>query len=105
MNVNNMKMIAEHYGYDSQSRQLIEEMAELTAAINHHWRKELQCGVNAFDKLSGSPEINHIIEEIADVKLCLEQLIYLMDCSARVDFLVDYKMTRQNFRIYGDKTL
>lgn len=104
MNVNNMKMIAEHYGYDSQSRQLIEEMAELTAAINHHWRKELQCGAKTFDKVSGSPEINHVVEEIADVKLCLEQLIYLMDCSARVDFLVDYKMTRQNFRIYGDKT-
>lgn len=105
MNVNNMKMIAEHYGYNSQSRQLIEEMAELTTAINHHWRKELQCGQKAFDKVSGSPEINHVIEEIADVKLCLEQLIYLMDCSARVDFLVDYKMIRQTFRIYGDKTL
>lgn len=104
MNTNSMRMIAEHYGYESQSRQLIEEMAELTAAINHHWRKDLQCGEKEFDKLSGTPEINHVIEEIADVKLCLEQVIYLMDCAARVDFLVDHKMVRQTFRIYGDNS-
>ena len=29
-----IKQIAEHYGYDSQSHMLIEEMAELTQAIN-----------------------------------------------------------------------
>ena len=33
-----IKIIAEHYGYDSQSRQCIEEMAELTQAINKWWR-------------------------------------------------------------------
>ena len=103
MNINNMKMIAEHYGFNSQSRQLIEEMGELTSAINHHWRKDLQCGEKPFDKSNQSPEVKHMIEEIADVKLCLEQLIYLLDCTAKVDFLMDYKMSRQNFRIYGDK--
>lgn len=39
-----IKIIAEHYGYDSQSRQCIEEMAELTQAINKFWRNQLGCG-------------------------------------------------------------
>ena len=29
-----IRVIANHYGYDAQSRQCIEEMAELTQAIN-----------------------------------------------------------------------
>ena len=33
-----IKIIAEHYGYESQSRQCIEEMAELTQVINKFWR-------------------------------------------------------------------
>ena len=32
---NNIVVIAEHYGYDSQSRQLIEEMAELTGGDSY----------------------------------------------------------------------
>ena len=30
--------IADYYGYEAQSRQLIEEMAELTQALNKLWR-------------------------------------------------------------------
>lgn len=33
-----MKCIADEHGYEYQSRQLIEEMAELTQAINKAWR-------------------------------------------------------------------
>ena len=33
-----IKIIAEHYGYEAQSRQCIEEMAELMQAINKLWR-------------------------------------------------------------------
>ena len=33
-----IQYIAKHYGYEPQSRQLIEEMAELTVAINKAWR-------------------------------------------------------------------
>ena len=34
MNNEAIKKIADKYGYDAQSRQLIEEMAELTVALN-----------------------------------------------------------------------
>lgn len=37
-----IQKIADTYGYDAQSRQCIEEMAELTQAINKFWRKPLQ---------------------------------------------------------------
>ena len=67
--------IADHYGYDAQSRQLIEEMAELTQAINKYWRKDLKCGErDIFHTLKGSPTEDAIIEEIADVEICLSQL-------------------------------
>lgn len=33
-----IKEIAAYYGYEAQSRQLIEEMTELTQAINKLWR-------------------------------------------------------------------
>jgi len=36
-----IKLIADTYGYDAQSRQCIEEMAELTHAINKFWRNSL----------------------------------------------------------------
>ena len=37
MNNEAIKKIADTYGYDAQSRQLFEEMAELTVAINKNW--------------------------------------------------------------------
>ena len=36
MNKNVIETISQYYGYDEQSRQLIEEMAELTQAINKY---------------------------------------------------------------------
>ena len=35
-----VRILAEWYGYEPQSRQCIEEMAELTQAINKLWRKQ-----------------------------------------------------------------
>ena len=40
-----IEFIANHYGYDAQSRQCIEEMAELTQAINKFWRNQLDCRI------------------------------------------------------------
>lgn len=42
--------IADKYGYDAQSRQCIEEMAELTQAVNKFWRKQLGCGMVSLEK-------------------------------------------------------
>lgn len=86
--------IASYYGYDSQSRQLIEEMAELTQAINKHWRSFL----------SKYTEIK-LIEEIADVEICIEQIKYILQCEEEVNRIAEIKIKRQFERIkneYGE---
>ena len=62
-----IKKISDTYGYDAQSRQCIEEMAELTQAINKFWRKDLKCGqLTTLEVPIGSTQELSIIEEIAD---------------------------------------
>jgi len=65
-NLANLKVIADEYGYENQSMQLIEEMAELTQAINKYRR------YGTYEKKC------QIIEEIADTSIMLEQVSYLL---------------------------
>ena len=56
-----IQKIAQTYGYDAQSRQCIEEMAELTQAINKMWRKSFACGlVNLEDVLAEETDKNKV---------------------------------------------
>lgn len=93
-----IKRIANTYGYDAQSRQCIEEMAELTQAINKFWRKDLKCGkLTTLEVPSGSPQELSIIEEIADVQIMLWQMAYLLN--ADVIPIIEQKLDRQLERI------
>lgn len=77
------EIIARHYGLEEQSRQCIEEMAELTVAINkvhRHWSDE---------------NIDNMIEEMADVQIMLNQLIYLTDSREQVNKIMQEKIQRQ----------
>lgn len=87
--------IADHYGYESQSRQLVEEMAELTSAINHFWRKELQCGKLDPSALNIGPAYDHVLEELGDVVICVDQLIYLLNAEGEVRQHMMKKLKRQ----------
>ena len=87
-----LKFIAQHYGYEHQSRQCIEEMAELTQAINKHWRKEIP-------NRNNHELLNDIYEEIADVEVCLEQIKHLLNCHAEVEAVREYKVNREIQRI------
>ena len=97
-----IKTIADHYGYDAQSRQCIEEMAELTQAINKFWRKQLGCGNR---ELPNDPEeipiftkeYDNLIEEMADVQVMLLQMAYLLKTD--IQYMVDIKLDRQLERI------
>ena len=96
-----IRIISTFYGYDAQSRQLIEEMAELTQAINKYWRKQLFCGQNEIYEVAiGNPEEKAIIEEIADVEICISQLKYLL-CIKDTDIneIIEQKLNRQLERI------
>lgn len=96
-----IQRIAQHYGYDAQSRQCIEEMAELTQAINKFWRKQLKCGtVDISEVKLVSEEHMNLKEEIADVYIMLHQMMYLLGIQ-RIDKTVKEKLDRQIGRIEG----
>ena len=93
MNKQSIIEIAEFYGYDAQSRQLIEEMAELTQAINKAWRMG-----NDFDNLL--VQKRNIKEEIADVMIMLEQMKYLLNIyEDDIETIINRKILRQLERI------
>lgn len=102
--------IADHYGYNAQSRQLIEEMAELTQAINKFWRKTLMCGKVEFtcedefrEMLQGTPEMENLLQEIADVEVCLEQIRYILDSDKEIGQYREYKIRRQLYRLQREE--
>lgn len=94
---NNIIAIANRYGYESQSRQLIEEMAELTVAINKLWRVERFCDRKNIMDVKGFsyPETKEIIGEIADVEIMLAQIKHLLDCQDEVEQEKERKIFRQ----------
>ena len=96
-----IKKIADTYGYDAQSRQCIEEMAELTQAINKFWRKDLKCGqLTTLEVPIGSPQELSIVEEIADVEICLAQMKYLLAIREEdINKVIEQKLDRQLERI------
>lgn len=67
--------IANTYGYEPQSRQCIEEMAELTQAINKLWRK---CGNGKPTEKDAKMCMDNLIEELADVQIMIWQMVYLL---------------------------
>lgn len=104
-----IEFIARHYGYDAQSRQCIEEMAELTQAINKFWRKQLNCGgiqlPEVEEKISiFTKDYADIVEEIADVEITLEQMKVLLHCEQNVTVWIENKLSRQLKRIEGTVT-
>lgn len=104
MNFEDIKKIADTYGYDSQSRMLIEEMAELTKAINKAWRVFNYCKADTVEDLkvgamAMQESIRNLIEEIADVEIMLEQIKYLLDCVYAVEEVKEQKIARQLERI------
>lgn len=74
-----LKKVADYYGYENQSNQLIEECAELIQALNKYRR--------AGGKGQSIPDyqktmvLESIIEEIADVEVMLDQIKYLLNIS------------------------
>ena len=104
MRLEKIRTIARHYEYDAQSRQCIEEMAELTQAINKYWRTELQRGKNLYNPWDGympndSEEYYNLIEEIADVQIMLEQMKFFLAAGHDVNRIIDEKLDRQIYRI------
>lgn len=76
------------WGLVAQYDQAIEEMAELIVAINKYKRKCL------YGEYATNPKVEaNVIEEIADVKMCLEQLEDYMG-EDKVEQVFDKKMQK-----------
>lgn len=89
-----IEKIAQYYGYDNQSMQLIEEMAELTQAINH---------LRRIDNYEDVRSRQAVFEEIADVEIMLEQIKYLLNCHDEVESMKKYKVNRQLGRVEHER--
>lgn len=95
-----IKYIADHYGYESQSRQLIEELSELIQAVCKHNRvfdgKQLS-------ESSECPEKDAITEEIADVEIMIAQIKYLLGVDEdELSQIIESKLDRQIERIKNE---
>ena len=88
-----IKMIADHYGYDAQSRQCMEEMAELTQAINKFWRV---CGNGQKTEKGIQDCRDNLVEE---VQIMLWQMEYLLLSGQEVNQMIEKKLDRQLKRI------
>lgn len=87
--------IVKHYDNDAQIRQLIEEMAELTQAINKTWRVTHGYIKGHYDVLSDKC-YDATAKEIADVEICLEQFKYLFGIyDGLIDRIKNEKINRQ----------
>lgn len=89
-----IKYIATHYGYKSQSRQCVEEMAELMQAIC-----KLERAATNDDYLLA---LSHMQEEIADVEIMIAQLKVLSGTDV-IEKIIDRKIKRQLKRIEKEK--
>lgn len=85
-----LKQIADHYGLDSQLDMLQEECAELIQAVNKYKRTRTTA----------------IVEEMADVFIMLDQIIYLLnkevaavDVEEYIALWMEKKVRRQLERI------
>jgi len=101
--------IADEYGYEAQSRQLIEEMAELTQAINKDWRVYQKFNKTKDNSLH--PKLdeahNHLVEELADVFIVWHQVAYLIGSfhaeNHELEDAIGQKVIRQKERIRESK--
>lgn len=76
-----LKIIAEHYGIENQSIQLMEEMAELTIALNKYRRSNKIEHQTISESIDEQFIVAQIMEEIVDVTIVLDQLKHLFNYS------------------------
>ena len=75
----------ETFGAEAQTKMLFEEIGELMAAICQYSR--------------GRDKVTHVAEEIADVRIMLDQMAVLFGCEDEVERQRRYKLRRLEQRI------
>ena len=76
------------WGLVAQYDKCVEEMAEMIVAINKYKRKVLYKEYQNDDKV-----IKNLVEEIADVSICLEQMKHFFK-DYKIDEVIEQKMQK-----------
>lgn len=90
------KTIADHYGLKHQMKKLREELAELLDAACDFEAVGCQTDLK-------KPEAGHLLEELADVELMVDQIKYLLDADGIVANIRNCKEARQIRRILEER--
>lgn len=83
-----MRAVANHYGKPHQLEKLQEECGELWGAVHEYVKSEYE-----------APKREHMIEEMADVLVMAEQIMYLENIADEVEKVAKEKINRQIKRI------
>lgn len=84
--------IAANYGLEAQSRQTIEECAELIQALNKYLRNV--SGGQPTQEKDIKNLVMGVAEEIADVSIMLEEIKFLLHCDNEVSKIIESKVNR-----------
>ena len=96
MNEQNIKN-AEYYGYERQAQQAIEECSELIQAISKYNRF-----LNGEYAGKDKKIIANLVEELADVEICIEQLKHFLKISeSKINSVKEFKIKRTTNIING----
>ena len=90
--------IAKHYGLESRFNQMEEEMAELTQAYCKYRRVKN----NEVCRKSMEEVRDNIAEELADVYISLDQVLYLLDKEEWASFICKIKEKTQKAHREGE---
>ena len=97
-----MAKIADHYGLDKQENQLMEEMGELIQAICKEKRSRGQ-GQSLGDDWRFKDIHANLVEELADVRLVIDEVIYLLGCEDAIPDIQQEKIKRTFERINEER--
>lgn len=86
-----IKKIADYYKLQHQLNKLNEELIELLQANQDY---SLKLALNDDDI-----NMDHLVEEMADVSIMIEQLIYLLEAEELFEAIKELKVNRQIGRI------
>ena len=90
-----IKQIADHYKLEHQLKKTLEELSELSQEIRDY----------LFDYQMKLDDITscQIVDEMADAKIMLEQLEYLLEIEKEVEERIAFKLNRQIKRIADEE--
>ena len=94
-NADFLAFLPERYGAEAQFSMAIEEMAELIQALEKHRRYKYND-----EKLD--EVLDHLAEEMADVRIMLAQMTFILDNDREVAEHIERKLERQRKRISAE---